>query len=606
MLFRPLLSAGPGWARLNGIDVPLEYALQRDLMRRLHLHAVATWQDVTGSPTSEERLQQLAAELNAESAITLFSALATVQHNRRGGLAGLDADQISAATELLPPNVASEIVDRLKKGHRHRWLHEEQLLAAMRLVILHGQSGRMTGAPDRQILAEFLLGINDHFHLEGPSGEPEEWQRMRMVLRPLGLLASEQERYLIPRYQDLLLVRARVEKSRGALDLDSAFEEATAGLSFEQYLAAALIYLMPFVTVTDVRSLAASNYREILGAYERRFRDAKKAEICAEQFVGTVGWYHDQFNAMEAKPLAYWDYLPFKRRPLIRLEENQSPLPISFSLLLQKLATGPYWLLHHHLATVDAEHGVQNLNALMGAVFEAYSEDVLERTFKPVAEASFVAGSAITARTRGVKRPDGVVQQGTNLIVFETSATVLSDAAIVNSDPAAFMNESASKHRSKVVQLGKAIEGIASGALQAPGIDISRVGAIYPVLLLLHPFPHFRFTVEPLRDAVPPRRVGQRDAQQMPLTILTAEEMEMLEPALAGGVATLADLLAQRAADGVARDTSFKNFLLSSGLQGIEENASMKQLYDERLKSQELSRALHELFIFDDDPATAV
>jgi hypothetical protein len=595
------MASAPRWIRINGIDVPVEYALQRQLMRRLYLHAVATWEDVSGRPTTEKHLEELASQLNAESAITLFSALSTFQHNRRLNLDGLDADQISAATELLSPSVAAEVIDKLRKGHRHRWLHEEQLLAAMRLVILHGQPGPMKASPDRDVLGELLLGINDHLRLEGPSDEPKELQRMRMVLRPMGLLASEQERYVIPRFQDLLLIRARHEQERGGMDLDAAFEQATGGLSPEEYLAAALVYVMPFVTVSDVRSLAASNYREILAQYEKRHRNADKARLCADQFVGSISWYRDQFRELETRALAYWDYMPFKRRPLIRLEENVSPLPISFSLLMQKLATGPYWLLHHHLGQVDPAHGVQNLNALMGRVFEGYAEDLLDRTFIPVADARFVPGSAMTTDRAGVKKPDGVMQQGSDFVVFETSATVLSDAAIVNSDPSAFLKEIATKHQSKVVQLGKAIEGLSTRLVKAPGVDISKVRAIYPVLLLLHPFPHFRFTVEPLRQAISTGPVGHGRTQLMSLTIVSAEEMEMIEPVLAGGVVAFGELLVRRNADEISRDTSFKNFLLSSGIKGVDDNQNMKQLYDERLKSEELDRALHELFVFDDD-----
>jgi hypothetical protein len=88
----------------------------------------------------------------------------------------------------------------------------------------------------------------------------------------------------------------------------------------------------------------------------------------------------------------------------------------------------------------------------------------------------------------------------------------------------------------------------------------------------------------------------------MGLTIASAEEMEMVEPVVSGAEIPLADLLARRNANEVVRDTSFKNFLLSSGIKGIDENANMKQLYDERLKSGDLLRALHELFVFDDDP----
>ena len=49
----------------------------------------------------------------------------------------------------------------LQSRDRGVWLHEEQLLAAIRLLILHGKPGRMQAAPDREVIGELLLGIND-------------------------------------------------------------------------------------------------------------------------------------------------------------------------------------------------------------------------------------------------------------------------------------------------------------------------------------------------------------------------------------------------------------------------------------------------------------
>lgn len=245
----------PGWVERNGVAIPLSYAAELELRRRLFMLATVTWEDVSGRATSPRRLEELAAELNAEAALTALSVLATFLHNRRGNAGDMVADQISAATELFPQAIAQQVVDMLRSQNRGVWLHEEQLLAAMRLVILHGHAGRMQAAPDQAVVAELLLGINDHILRDGRPDKTPEQQGVRMVLRSLGMLAAEQERYLIPRFQDLLLVRARaLAARRGGLDLDAAFLKVTNGLSLEQYLAAALVYSAPFVGVHDVKT----------------------------------------------------------------------------------------------------------------------------------------------------------------------------------------------------------------------------------------------------------------------------------------------------------------------------------------------------------------
>ncbi len=593
----------PGWVERRGIAIPPAYAAEQELQRRLFLQAAATWQDVSGTVTAQARLSELAAQLNAEAALTAFSALGTILHNRRGTAGDLEADQISAATEFFPERIARQVVDMLRRRHRGVWLHEEQLLAAMRLVTLHGQPGQTQAEPDREVMAELLLGINDNILRDGQPDETPDQQGVRMVLRSLGMLGAEQERYLIPRFQDLLLVRARAQKGRrGGLDLDTAFKKATNGLTLEQYLAAALFYIAPFVTVHDVKTLATSGYREILGQYEKRHKSSVLAELCAEQFVGTIDWYRVQFAAQETVPLAYWDYMPFKERPLIRFGEYRSPIPVSFSFLLQKLATGPYWLLHAQFAADDPDNGVKSFKGVVGSLFENYAQEVLARTFAPATDALFVGEKAITGGGQGIKKPDGVLQQGSALVVFESSVTVLSDAVVVASDAIGFEAEIKTKHQAKAEQLRKAVEALVAGQLVAPGVDMSKVKAIYPVFLLLYPFPHFLFTVKPLRDSVGEGPIKHTAIDMKSLAIISAEEMEIVEPVVSGGHSTLPALLEQKTRESVTHNISFKNFLLASGTAAAAENPNMKQLYDERLKSPELGKALHELFVFDDDP----
>jgi hypothetical protein len=606
MIFVGRRTTPPGWVERNGVAIPFSYAAELELRRRLFMIATATWEDVSGTATSPSRLEELAAELNAEAALTAFSVLATFLHNRRGNAGDAVADQIAAATELFPPAIARQVVDMLRSQNRGVWLHEEQLLAAMRLVILHGQEGRMQAAPDQAVIAELLLGINDHIRIEGRPDETTDQQGVRMVLRPLGMLAAEQERYLIPRFQDLLLVRARGQTARrGGLDLDAAFMKATNGLSLEQYLAAALVYSAPFVGVHDVKTLISSSYREILGQYERRHKNPDVAHLCAEQFVGTMDWYRERFSASQAGPLAFWDYMPFKERPVIRLEEGSSPIPLSFTFLLQKLATGPFWLLHAYFAASDPERGVQNFKGVWGTLFEDYAQDALVRTFALAADALFVREKDIIGGGTGIKKPDGVLQQGSALVVFESSATVLSDAVVVASDPVRFDQEISTKHRAKAAQLHQAVDALATGRIVAPGVDMSRVRAVYPVLLLLYPFPQHLFTVKPLRDVVIEGPIQNTGISMKSLTIMTAEEMEIVEPLVSGSDATLPSLLDRKASRPVDRDTSLKNFLFNQGIAGAADNPNMKQLYDERLKSPELRNALHELFVLDDDPGAS-
>jgi len=570
-----------------------------ELRRRQYWEVLVTWKDVAGTPATEERLVEVASQMNAGAAITVLSGLGTILNNRRGDAAKRAADQVSAATEFFPKDVADRVLEMFKQKTRHRWLHEEQLLAAMRLLILHGKAGPVDHPPDRQSFAELLLGINDVILRLGLPGETPEQEGVRMVLRSLGMLASEQERYAIPRLQDLLLVRARAHADElGALDLDALFQRATGGLTASEYVAAALIYVGPFTGIVDVQTLAASNYRHILAAYEGKYRDPGKMKASAEHFVGTIAWFRERFAAQEPRPLAYWDYLPFKQRPLIRIEETGSPIPVSFSYLLQKLATGVYFLLENQARLDDPDHGVQRFRGFFGKLFEEYSQDALRRTYAPIAGATFIPENAITG---GGKKPDAVIQQSSSMVVIESTVTALSDAAIVASDPIAFEREISSKHRAKVDQLRESIEGLVSGRLVAPGVDMAAIREIIPVILLLYPFPTMAFTLKPLREAIGQGPIGASHIEMRTLTLMSAEELEMIEPVITSGAISLPTILRRKAESAATNDTSLKNFLLSEGMPGSSENPNMKELYDARLKSPEVREALHSLFVFDDE-----
>src|ERR1700730_11482718 len=161
MIFLPIQRPLPGWELRNGVIVPPTYVAEVEFQRRQYVEVLATCADIAGSPVTEERLAELAAQLNAQEAIALVSVLSTILNNRRGDAAKRTADQTAAAAEFFPDSVARRVVDMFREKRRHRWLHEEQLLAAMRLLILHGKPGPMGGEPDRQVLAALLLGINN-------------------------------------------------------------------------------------------------------------------------------------------------------------------------------------------------------------------------------------------------------------------------------------------------------------------------------------------------------------------------------------------------------------------------------------------------------------
>ena len=118
----------------------------------------------------------------------------------------------------------------------------------------------------------------------------------------------------------------------------------------------------------------------------------------------------------------------------------------------------------------------------------------------------------------------------------------------------------------KIRQLNRAFEALARGTWRIPGVDLTQISTVYPVLALLHPFPQTVSTWRPLRDAGLPRYrqiQGTRIMISEP-QLLTAEECEMLEPLLHAGEYSLPALLQQKLNRPETASMSLKNFLLTA------------------------------------------
>lgn len=90
--------------------------------------------------------------------------------------------------------------------------------------------------------------------------------------------------------------------------------------------------------------------------------------------------------------------------------------------------------------------------------------------------------------------------------------------------------------------------GLAHGTWSAPGLERKKIRHIYPVLVLLHPYPQNVATWQLLQQHIPtPEHIqcGYEflTTQVHHAQILTAEELEMLEPLLHNGELSLPDVL---------------------------------------------------------------
>ena len=232
------------------------------------------------------------------------------------------------------------------------------------------------------------------------------------------------------------------------------------------------------------------------------------------------------------------DFLLWKEKPLVKISEA-AMMCIDFHFLTDKLETGMFWLTIGQLNNENPDSG-QEMIRLRGEVFEDYASSIIERGI-----------NAQTSGERCIIQPKYLQEQTEctdiavcgweTLILLECKAPLVKAEALFSGDVGKFDNEI----RKKIIE-GKGIEQLWN-AIQTlghtnqekrgriEGIDISRVKKIYPVLVLLDnifSLPEMNW----LLDLEFQRFVQRNDLEDhldiMPLTVLTIEDLEFLEPYL--------------------------------------------------------------------------
>jgi hypothetical protein len=515
---------------------------------------------------------------------------------------------------LYAPKLAHRIELLIKSGRGDAIVHQEQLLLAARLAFLHGQSGPSEDTP-LDLIGELLLGINDLFKYGQQSTTPQELM-ITLASRRQAIALSGQPRYQLARYFDLFVTRSR-KKSQATCDLDTAFLRQT-NISLEEYMAFALLYQGPFFGVTNVHDLQQNDFLHRVRLFETQVRDPRFLERCQQSFARNAEEFQAIWSERGDQPVERLSYLPFQLYPLFRLS-NGSAIPIALPFLFDKMSIGAYWLLHESFRLADSKRGIPTFTKYVGELFQDYITDLLARLYAAgqperfFDEASILQASPrMRQAMRKGKTPrccDGILVSGNSLVLFEMTATALPVQILVEANPTTFQDEVRRKFQHKIEQLGHTFDGLAQQVIELPGLDKDTIAHVYPVLVLLQPFPQHSATWNNVLNFA--KKPGQyvfgetgTEAYVHAPQILTAEELEMLEPLLSGGSFSLPSLLAQKMDYDETATISMKDYLLRS--KNLEEhpNTYMLGLFDIAVNC--LRDILKSMINFIDDPECVI
>ena len=231
------------------------------------------------------------------------------------------------------------------------------------------------------------------------------------------------------------------------------------------------------------------------------------------------------------------DFRLWRRYPLVKMDENRICC-VDIGFLLDKLQTGVFWILREHLKNDSKRKGV--FEKLWGDVFNNYAASIIERGIN--AETSSVEkcmpGPKYIQKAEAECTDIAVCGEDT-LILLECKSSVLAASAKFSGNFGEFYDGIALNAIKGIKQLTDAIQSLGTTnkteRRKVEGINIPTMKKIYPVLVLFdHTFSSLdinRFLNSEFQ------RIVKRDTlvehlQIMPLTVLTIEDLELLEPYL--------------------------------------------------------------------------
>ena len=388
-------------------------------------------------------------------------------------------------------------------------------------------------ADARHALARCYLIANESIGANIPDAvateEPTEEQRKAALVGFIpGLkyavryyLGSNRFRYMMVRSKEFL---TRFLERDCPFDVDETFSKAT-GLTLEDYQN--LIFSLLAVP------LSSGEGGQLIDTKGKPSLTPLYNKLLPHTCISI-----DDLACEAAKPDLTNDFRLWKEKPLVKISEA-AMMCIDIGFLTDKLETGTFWLTIEQLNNENPGSG-QKMIRLRGEVFEDYASSIIERGI-----------NAQTSGERCIIQPKYLQEQTEctdiavcgweTLILLECKAPLVKAEALFSGDVGKFDNEI----REKIIE-GKGIEQLWN-AIQTlghtnqekrgriEGIDISKVKKIYPVLVLLDnifSLPEMNW----LLDSEFQRFVQRNDLEHhldiMPLTVLTIEDLEFLEPYL--------------------------------------------------------------------------
>lgn len=482
-------------------------------------------------PTSIEQLRRLVAHLPFEPCISLLSILAG---KVEGTLNSADA-QMAVAEEFFGP---TEIVDRYRKLMASqpgaRIFGPQSLYTLMRLLVEEAYDAPITQPlteDERVLLLSSVVASNSVIEARtdagvGPGQEDllayelqigtyyqrAPWMEEMVRHAELYRLAAEDEALM--RSPDVVPVQEWLERS---------------GLTAHQQ------FLVGFGLSSLSNAWDPDQHPHVPQARATTFleravpgKETKALEVISSGRANLQTAFADL--RAEGKRLI-WELRPFNTWPFLRLQGDGGLLLLGRPWMVNWLGEGFHYRAMRVAQSEDraaegrSDH-VQRYTAYAGQVFEEYC---LRAASDALLEPALVLGEQSYGKGDGQKTSDVAVLIGDDLVLFEANARRVRAEPLISGDPLDATNELTMLIVKKIDQLGVSVAALLDGTASLPGVDMSPVKRIFPVVLAAgHVWQTSNLWAYLHRALDPAKCASFEDPRVQPLQLLDPSDYELL------------------------------------------------------------------------------
>ena len=315
-----------------------------------------------------------------------------------------------------------------------------------------------------------------------------------------------------------------------ASDVNETFFQAT-GLSLQEYQ-----YLV--LSILSV-SLSFSLEDILAGGLFVNIKEPPVLEPLYDRLLQHTCMSIDELaSEIETAPSLPNEFRLLRKYPLVKIGENRI-MCVDIGFLLEKLETGIFWIIRDQLEAEETGKGKKIID-LRGQIFEDYAASIIKRALSDTEACTerYIISPKYDQKEQAECTDIAILGDDT-LLLLECKAPLLSAKTKFSGDFCNLYDGIKPNAIKGVEQLWSAIQTLGhtdtTQRRQVEGIDISQVRKIYPVLVLSDRIFSFPF-MNRFLDSEFQRFVTYNDLEEhleiMPLTVLTIEDLENLEPYL--------------------------------------------------------------------------